>query len=165
MFIDAGEATPYQTILAAPCCRLGVRYRAEALTQIDFLPLAGDLLAPGDAFGTRIAAQMAAYWADPTFVFDLPIEWQGTEFGLRVWRALGDIPSGTALTYGELAAKLGTAPRAVGGACGRNRIPIVIPCHRVVGQTGLGGFMQGKQGMSLSIKAYLLAHEGWHANA
>jgi methylated-DNA-[protein]-cysteine S-methyltransferase len=64
------------------------------------------------------------------------------------------------LTYAGIAEQLGTAPRPVGRACGANRIPLVIPCHRVLGSNGIGGFMNVKGGYPLDIKRWLLAHEG-----
>ena len=83
----------------------------------------------------------------------------GTDFQRRVWQALSDIQPGAPLTYGQLAEKLGTAPRAVGGACGANPIPVIVPCHRVVSASGLGGFMRTRYLGPLNIKSWLLAHE------
>jgi methylated-DNA-[protein]-cysteine S-methyltransferase len=72
---------------------------------------------------------------------NLPMAPAGTEFQRRVWRAMADIPLGETLTYGDVARQLGSGPRAVGGACGANPIPILIPCHRIVGSSrGLGGY-------------------------
>ena len=83
----------------------------------------------------------------------------GTAFQRRVWQALCKIPAGAPLTYGQLAQKLGTAPRPIGGACGANPIPIIVPCHRVVSASGLGGFMRTRYLGSLNVKSWLLAHE------
>jgi O-6-methylguanine DNA methyltransferase len=83
---------------------------------------------------------------------------EGTAFQQRVWRALSAIPFGETRSYGELARELGSAARAVGGACGANPIPIIIPCHRVLAANRrLGGFSGGD---GLSSKQQLLAHEG-----
>jgi methylated-DNA-[protein]-cysteine S-methyltransferase len=72
---------------------------------------------------------------------DLPMAPAGSEFQRRVWQVMIDIPPGETVTYGDVARQLGSAPRAVGGACGANPIPILIPCHRVVGSNGgLGGY-------------------------
>lgn len=95
---------------------------------------------------TRTAEQLAAYFAGETRDFDIDLSTSGTPFQQRVWAALRDIPYGETVTYGELAAALGrpTASRAVGLANGRNPIPIVIPCHRVVGADGsLTGYAGG----------------------
>ena len=89
---------------------------------------------------------------------DIPLGPQGTEFQVRVWRALEAIPYGTTRSYGELAKTLHSAPRAIGGACGRNPIPILIPCHRVLAAGGLSGGYTAPGG--LTTKSYLLNLEG-----
>jgi len=109
-------------------------------------------------------AQIMQYLLQPAAKFDLPINVQGTAFQQRVWHAIAAIPVGQTYTYGQLAKKIGSGPRAVANACGANNIPLVIPCHRVVAQHGIGGFMQGKQNAVL-IKQWLLAHEGVSAYA
>ncbi len=83
----------------------------------------------------------------------------GTAFQQRVWQAIAAIPLGQVASYGQIAGQIGSGPRAVANACGANSIPLIIPCHRVVAQNGLGGFMQGKEN-GLLIKRWLLAHEG-----
>jgi methylated-DNA-[protein]-cysteine S-methyltransferase len=84
---------------------------------------------------------------------------QGTAFQQRVWRAIAAIPLGQTATYGQIARQISSGPRAVANACGANSIPLLIPCHRVVAQHGIGGFMQGKEN-GLLVKHWLLAHEG-----
>lgn len=103
--------------------------------------------------------QLQAYLNEPAFCFDLPLEPSGTLFQQRVWQALVDIPCGQTQTYGALAKQLGSAALAVGQACGANPLPIVIPCHRVLGKHGLGGFMHHRDGNPLAIKRWLLSHE------
>jgi methylated-DNA-[protein]-cysteine S-methyltransferase len=103
------------------------------------------------------AAQLAAYFAGELTEFDLPLSASGTEFQQRVWRCLRDIPYGQTWSYGRLAAAAGNpkASRAVGMANNRNPIPIVIPCHRVIGADGrLVGY-----GGGLDRKTWLLDHE------
>ncbi len=102
-------------------------------------------------------AQLDAYFAGRLQVFDLPLAPAGTAFQKSVWREMSKIPYGETLHYGDLARRLDTAARAVGGACGRNPIPVIIPCHRVVAGNGLGGY-SGKG--HLETKRYLLKHEG-----
>ena len=98
--------------------------------------------------------------------FTLPLAPRGTPFRRRVWDALAAIPVGESRTYGEIARKLHSAPRAVGGACGANPIALVVPCHRVVGSQGsLGGFMNADDGDPLAIKRWLLTHEGYRFGA
>jgi methylated-DNA-[protein]-cysteine S-methyltransferase len=99
---------------------------------------------------------LARYFAGEPVVFDLPLAPAGTPFQHRVWTAMRAIPHGETVTYGEFARSLGSTPRAVGGACGANPIPIVIPCHRVVAANGPGGYSGGG---GLATKARLLAIE------
>lgn len=149
----------FEAIFPAPFGKLGIRCSARALSGIEFLPAETRSVVPRDALAREVWAQLDAYFRKPAFQFDLPLELNGTEYRRKVWRALGDIPCGEVLTYGELAARLHSAPRAVGQACGHNPIPVVIPCHRVVGKTGLGGFMHRADDGALDIKRWLLAHE------
>lgn len=104
-------------------------------------------------------AWLTAYFAREPLPDLPPLAPAGTPFQQRVWRALADIPPGQTLTYGELAARLGTAPRAVGGALRANPIPIMIPCHRIVAAQGLGGYA-GASEEGRRRKAWLLAREG-----
>jgi methylated-DNA-[protein]-cysteine S-methyltransferase len=118
----------------------------------------------GGRFIESLATELNAYFANahhslnlPTLLRDFP---QGTPFRQRVWAALCEIPVGTVITYGELARQVGSAPRAVGQAVGDNPWPILIPCHRVVSATGLGGFNHHQDGFPLDVKRWLLRHEG-----
>ncbi len=116
-----------------------------------------ELLAP---FLSEAKKQILEYLAGERTEFDLKIKLQGSPFSLKVWHCLKQIPFGTTVGYGEIARALGGTAysRAVGRACGLNPIPIVIPCHRVIGAEGkLGGFSGG-----LGIKSYLLKHEKSH---
>lgn len=109
----------------------------------------------------RAAGQLDEYFHGKRQVFDLPLEPQGTEFQKSVWRAIARIPYGETRSYGALARELGTAPRAVGTAAGKNPLPILIPCHRVVGKEGaLGGYSGGD---GVSTKRNLLRLEGHSA--
>ena len=85
-----------------------------------------------------------------------------TPFIVKVHQYLTRIPYGQTFTYGDIAASIGNphAARAVGGACGRNRVLIIVPCHRVVGSNGIGGFGRGDFGAGLELKKCLLEHEG-----
>jgi methylated-DNA-[protein]-cysteine S-methyltransferase len=103
--------------------------------------------------------QVLQYLQQPATKFDLPLAQQGTAFQQRVWQAIASIPLGQVRTYGELAREIGSGPRAVANACGANKLPLLVPCHRVVARHGLGGFMQGKEN-GLLIKQWLLKHEG-----
>jgi methylated-DNA-[protein]-cysteine S-methyltransferase len=101
--------------------------------------------------------QLNAYFDGHLKSFDLPLAPFGTEFQKRVWKQMCKIPYGKTLTYGDMAAKLKSGARPVGTACGRNPIPIIIPCHRIVGTQNLGGY-SGDGG--LTTKVALLRLEG-----
>lgn len=153
----------FQARMATPFAVLGISTDEHFVTGIEFLPLGTPILAPKmDSLAQLACVQLGFYLDDPGFAFDLPLKLAGTQHQIRVWEALTRIPRGQALTYGELAATLKSAPRAVGQACGRNPIPVVVPCHRVIAAgRGLGGFM-GSVGMAqLGIKRWLLRHEGY----
>src|SRR5204862_4267975 len=103
--------------------------------------------------------QLDEYFAGERLEFDLPLDLRGTDFQRRCWLALATIPYGQTVSYGEQARRLGLGPasaRAVGAANGQNPLPVVLPCHRVIGADGsLTGF-----GGGLHLKRYLLEHEG-----
>ena len=101
--------------------------------------------------------QLHDYFDGKRHSFDLALAPAGTDYQRRVWQALCDIPPGSTRTYADIARTVGGSPRAVGGANGRNPIPIVIPCHRVVAMTGIGGYSGGD---GLPTKRFLLALEG-----
>jgi methylated-DNA-[protein]-cysteine S-methyltransferase len=104
------------------------------------------------------ARQIKAYLAGRLTEFDLPVTLSGSEFQRRVFAAMRAIPYGRVMSYGDLARAIDSAPRAVGGACGANRVAILVPCHRVVASgRRLGGY--GGPG-GLATKRYLLGLEG-----
>jgi len=111
----------------------------------------------GSPLLAEAARQLAAYFDGRLCDFDLPLVPGGSTFEISVWSAMQAIPYGETRCYGDLAQRVGSAPRAVGRACGRNPIPIVIPCHRVLAKAGLGGY-SGAGG--LATKQHLLALEG-----
>ncbi|MBM3502633.1 MAG: methylated-DNA--[protein]-cysteine S-methyltransferase [Alphaproteobacteria bacterium] len=95
--------------------------------------------------------QLNAYFDDQRHVFDLPLAPAGTAFQKKVWAALAQIPYGATETYGAVARSLGSSARAVGGACGRNPIPIVVPCHRVVAAKLTDGGYSGGEGLKTKL--------------
>jgi len=151
--------TDYDAVIPAPFGRLGLRLTNGRLSEIDFLDARAPLRRPPDAATRRIARALENYFKQPRRTLKLPLVLNGTEFQRRVWRALVRIPPGEVRQYGELAAALKSSPRAVGNACRANPIPVVVPCHRVVARTGLGGFMGREAGRAIQIKQWLLAHE------
>lgn len=132
------------------------------LTQVILAGDDGSVLAEATEGGPIVdaaAQQLAEYFAGERMAFDVPLAPRGTEFQMTVWKALGDVPFGTTATYGEIARAIGqlTATRAVGAANGRNPIPIIIPCHRVIGASGeLTGYSGGG---GIETKRRLLDHE------
>lgn len=144
----------------SPLGALVLRSAGGALTSLDWA--AGPKDEPDEVLRAA-ALQLADYFAGRRTAFDLPLRPAGSAFQQRVWAAMGEIPYARTATYGDLAHRLGTAARAVGGACGRNPLPIIIPCHRVVGGQGKPGGYSGHGG--LETKGWLLAHERAHLPA
>lgn len=103
------------------------------------------------------ADQLARYFDGELERFDLPLRPVGPEVHVRIWRAMCEIPYGATETYGQLARRSGTIARAVGQGCGANPIPVIIPCHRVLAASGLGGY-SGDGGVD--TKVALLRLEG-----
>jgi methylated-DNA-[protein]-cysteine S-methyltransferase len=156
---SAASCRVYQARLATPFAVLGVLTEGDYLVGIDFLGADVPALAPKDACAREVSRQLSAYLVDPNFRFELPLSVDGTLHQKAVWKIMQRIPRGATRSYGELAQQLKSSARAVGQACGANRVPIVIPCHRVVGKATLGGFMNAMNGNPLAIKRWLLAHE------
>jgi methylated-DNA-[protein]-cysteine S-methyltransferase len=154
----------YDVIVAFPKMRVAVTVRAARVAGIRYLPPTAAALKPRNALAERAARQLERYRDDPDAPFDLPLAVEGTPFQRAVWDAMCAIPRGSTRTYGELARELGGEARAVGQACGDNRLPIVIPCHRVVAADGIGGFAHATDGYLIEAKRWLLLHEA-HADA
>jgi len=149
----------FDAVLSAPTFSLGIRGNADAISGIVFLE-PSDEVKPATPLAREAARQLRAWLADASFEFSLPLAPAGTPFQQRVWRQIAAIPRGATRTYGELASALASAPRPIGGACGANPYPIVIPCHRVVAADGgLGGFNRQRGGFLLDVKRWLLEHE------
>jgi methylated-DNA-[protein]-cysteine S-methyltransferase len=100
----------------------------------------------GSPLLAEAARQLQAYFDGKLSDFELPLAPTGSSFEKRVWAAMQQIPYGETRCYGDLADAIHSAPRAVGGACGKNPIPIVIPCHRVLAKSGMGGY-SGRGGL------------------
>jgi len=145
------------SIVESPIGTIGIKLQDSAITEIVLLP--EDLTTCKQDGVKPVIKALKDYFSNPHATFALPLQPAGTDFQKRVWRALCDIPAGTTLTYGQLASKLKTSARAVGQACRRNPIPIIIPCHRVTSATGPGGYMGESSGALADIKQWLLRHE------
>ena len=153
----------FQACLRAPFATLGITTSDTHVTGIRYLAPSTAARAPKrNTIAYLACLQIQSYLENPQFEFDLPLKMGGTRHRLAVWDAMQRIPAGATRTYGELARELGSSARAVGGACGANPVPLVVPCHRVIAAGGgLGGFMGAKrEGFELAIKRWLLEHEG-----
>jgi methylated-DNA-[protein]-cysteine S-methyltransferase len=153
----------YDALVATPFATLGLRVdaQANALTALHFLPASVAAKAPKKNTIAHLACvQLMSYLDHGDFVFDVPLKLVGSKHQLDVWQEMQAIPAGETRTYGEIAEAIGSNARAVGTACGKNPIPLIVPCHRIVAANGLGGFMGGKRDDPLAIKRWLLAHEG-----
>ena len=156
----------FSAIVAAPFGAIGIRTDAGVIRELVYLPPHFDEKDAADALADQAATQVQRYLADPDFQFSLPLIEAGSAFQQKVWGAISAIPRGTVRTYGQIAKHIGSAPRAVGQACGANWFPLIIPCHRVTAAGGLGGFSNhdDENGFHLSVKRWLLRHEGVNAS-
>jgi methylated-DNA-[protein]-cysteine S-methyltransferase len=152
-------------VISAPFGRLGVQTElvdgSLMISKIDYLPLNTALIPPGNALAKAFSKQCAQYFKNALYIFDVPLKPAGTVHQQKVWNATLGTEAGKTITYGEIAKKIKSGPRAVGTACGANPYPLVTPCHRVVSAQGLGGFMkEDSPGFYRQIKIWLLKHEG-----
>ena len=141
--------------------KLSLVFESGVLRSIDFF--SDKTLSAPQSDQAKIACQQIHDYCSnklPNLIFDIELQTAGTNFQRKVWQALRQIPVGQVVTYGELAEQLNTSARAVGNACRANPIPLVIPCHRVVSKSGIGGFAGSRDGQPMKIKSWLLAHEG-----
>lgn len=149
----------YDVTVDFPKMKVAVTTREDRVAGIRYLPLSSPGVLPRNSLAERAARQLERYRNDPDTVFDLPLRVEGSPLQRAVWDAMCAIPRGRTRTYGELARELGADARAIGQACGDNRLPIVIPCHRVVAADGIGGFSHTTEGYLIEVKRWLLAHE------
>lgn len=144
-----------ECVMESPVGRLRIAADDRGLTAVE---RTGAPPSPPDTPLLQEAVrQLNAYFAGTLTAFDLPLHMEGTPFQLRCWQALQGIPYGQTISYGEQARRVGNAQaaRAVGGANHRNRLCIIVPCHRVIGANGaLTGYGEG-----IDMKQWLLAHE------
>jgi methylated-DNA-[protein]-cysteine S-methyltransferase len=147
----------YARAVETPIGTLGLRATERGVAEVRWS--ADGLDGESCAVLADAAAQLDAYFAGELTRFELPLDLTGTDFQRRCWLALASIPYGQTVSYGEQARRIGLGPdsaRAVGAANGQNPVPLVLPCHRVIGADGsLTGF-----GGGLHLKRLLLEHEG-----
>lgn len=158
--MSTGRIAPPETRYATPFAVLGIVTDGAVVTGVRYLPRHTTARVPHDRVAERACREIERYLADPAYCFDLPYRLEGTPFQRRVWFEIEKLFPLKTITYGLIAQRIGSAARAVGGACGANPVPLFVPCHRVLAASGLGGFMGGKDDFPLSIKRWLLRHEG-----
>ncbi|WP_456379759.1 methylated-DNA--[protein]-cysteine S-methyltransferase [Thiolapillus sp.] len=150
----------FQAACKAPFGWVAVATRGGAVCEVDiFQQQKPKTVAVDDPLAEEVCVALQRWFAGGGWPHDIPVAPAGTMFQKRVWHALQQIPAGETLTYGEVARKLGSGPRAVGGACRRNPVPLLVPCHRVVAANGDGGFAGHTDGRRMEIKRWLLSHE------
>ena len=149
----------FSAIVPAPFGAIGIRIEGDVLKELSYLSPQYKAKPASDKLSKKVAMQVAAYLKNPDYVFDLDLPDVGTEHQRKVWSVINAIPRGKVLTYGEVAHKIRSAPRAVGQACGANWFPLIIPCHRVTASGSIGGFARHDGGFHQSVKRWLLQHE------
>ncbi len=107
----------------------------------------------------QLIGELEAFMVCPHNAWSIPLLYQGTDFQQRVWQYLRAIPIGETRYYSEIAEGLNSSAQAVGNACHANPFPIVVPCHRVVSKSGIGGFAGKIAGHEITVKQWLLEHE------
>lgn len=164
MVLGERSSGNWDAVIEAPFGRLGIETGfvdgSLMVTQMCYLTKKTRLQAPKTALGEEVERQCKKYFKDAAFQFDLPLKPSGTIFQQSVWNEILKIKAGNTQTYGVLAKQIRSAPRAVGQACGSNPFPLVVPCHRVISATGIGGFAhQDGDGFHRNVKTWLLSHE------
>lgn len=152
--------SPVQYILKSPVGYLTISEQNEKLLAVQIENKTTHPTYQKTTLATKLNQQLETYFKQPSKTFSIPFVLNGTDFQQRVWQSLTRIPAGEVRTYGELAKELKSSARAVGNACRRNPLPIIIPCHRVVAKQGIGGYDGKTAGTRLDIKRWLLNHEG-----
>lgn len=153
-----------QFCIDTPAGPITLQTKNNTLISLSFTATALPQTAANNPFIKTVQKEIAEWFRDPEFIFTVPLAPKGTPFQQKIWTALRQIPCGETRTYGELAAQLGTSARAVGNACRANPIALIIPCHRVVAKTGLGGYAGTISGRNMIIKSTLLEMEKKNRN-
>ncbi|WP_456372450.1 methylated-DNA--[protein]-cysteine S-methyltransferase [Thiolapillus sp.] len=156
---DQSPAAEYQAACHTPIGWVAVAASQDAVVKVKILESQPRLQAGRHVLADQACAVLDAWLGGGKWPRFAALEPQGTDFQRRVWKALLQISPGQTRTYGELARQLDSSPRAVGGACRSNPIPLFIPCHRVVAANGDGGFAGHTQGRWMDIKRWLIRHE------
>jgi len=149
-----------QIIVKTPIGKIAVDYQDDFVIKVHQVADNLRAVARKDSFAIEIKKQISAYFSGDLTEFSLPfLINQGTDYQMIVWDQIRKISFGNTKTYGEIAKKIKSGPRAVGNACRRNQLLLLVPCHRVISAAGLGGFMGDADGSLVRRKLWLLEHE------
>jgi methylated-DNA-[protein]-cysteine S-methyltransferase len=150
----------YDVIFTTGVATIGLQFNGERLTKLSYLK-AELVKAARNKHADLVKNKIIKYLAKESKLkqLDIDVSLDVTDFQRSVLKQLQKIPYGETRTYGDIAKILGTSPRAVGNACRKNPVPIVIPCHRVVAAKGIGGYVGAVSGDKLDIKSWLLKLE------
>jgi len=146
-------------VMPSPVGNLYVETEDEKLVKLEYHCKKKITAGKLDSFSAQVKKQITNYFKSSKQNFNLPVVLNGTAFQKKVWSAMQKIPSGQTRIYGDVSEQLQSSPRAVGNACRANPVPLVVPCHRIVGKAGIGGFGGKTAGRNIDCKNWLLRHE------
>ena len=149
----------YQFIFSSPVGNIGLSVGAFGVELLGYVSADVTLRSPRSGLASEVKKQLNAYFNSRLVQFDLPLELNGTTHQIAVWDELLKIPCSKTKTYGGVAKALNSGARAVGNACRNNPVSIIVPCHRVVSSSGLGGYSGSRVGELIARKKWLLQHE------
>ncbi|MFW5427408.1 MAG: methylated-DNA--[protein]-cysteine S-methyltransferase [Methylophagaceae bacterium] len=149
----------FQTLFNAPFGPIMLRADEHGVQGIDLFVESSTIVSESSDILQQLEQQLTAYFSNAHMQWDIPLAEKGTDFQQKVWRYMQAIPAGETRSYGDVSKALNSSAQAVGNACRANHFPIVIPCHRIVSKTGLGGFAGQTKGNEITVKQWLLNHE------
>lgn len=147
-------------VMNSPVGKIYVETKNEQLVKLEYHSKKKVTTHKLSSFASQVKTQIEKYFKSSKTKFTVAVELAGTPFQKKVWRTMQKIPAGQTRTYGEISDQLQSSPRAIGNACRANPVPLVVPCHRIVGKSSLGGFGGEIAGRNIDCKSWLLKHEG-----
>ena len=150
----------FDYVFSTPIGNIGLKSSAHGIQVLSYTAARRSIKMPVGGLAADVYRQLMEYFDSHRTRFELPLDAAGTVYQKSVWRQLTKIPYGKSLTYGGVATNLKSGPRAVGNACRNNPISIIVPCHRVLSKSGLGGYSGCVTGDPVARKQWLLQHEG-----
>jgi methylated-DNA-[protein]-cysteine S-methyltransferase len=149
----------FQTRFNAPFGSIKLHANEVGLQEIELFSTTSNISSMTSTILQKLELQLNAYFSNAQHQWNIALPTKGTDFQQKVWRYMQAIPVGETRSYGEVAKALNSSAQAVGNACRANYFPIVIPCHRIVAKSGLGGFAGKTKGNEMIVKQWLLNHE------